>query len=282
MATLRQKLNKHTEAAVAANRAGDDEKVKYHQVQINKIKDRMAKLVREETDAICPVCNQPEDKCQCDSKDIVRDDDEQIGAKNSHGYDAFFEEDGTAVDMSAYDLHNDPEDEISDEELDAMVNSIEDMEDVIDAYDDDELAVIDDETGEEIEDEEEEKSVNEQALNEVLSRIERMRAKVRLKRTQGVRTRKMKIALRTSSSTGKINKRARRLAVKLMKKRLLRGRDPAKISVGEKERIERVIQKRKNIVGRLAMKLAPRVRSIEKARLSHKAFTKTPTPSVGM
>lgn len=280
MASLRQKLNKHSEAAVAANRAGDDEKVKHHQVQMNKIKERMAKLVREETDAICPVCNQPEDKCECDSKDIVRDDDEQLGAKNSNGFDAFFEEDGTAVDMSAYDLHND-EDEITDEELDRMVDSVEDMEDIIDAYDDEELAIVDDETGEEVKDEEE-KYVNEQALNEVLSRIERMRAKVRLKRTQGVRTRKMKIALRTSSSTGKINKRARRLAVKLMKKRLLRGRDPAKISVGEKERIERVIQKRKNIVGRLALKLAPRVRSIEKARLSHKAFTKTPTPSVGM
>ena len=237
--------------------------------------------LEEAIKSICPVCNNPEDKCTCDTRDIVRDDDEQLGAKNSHGFDAFFE-DGTAVDMSNYEMHNDPNDEISDEELEHMVNSIEDMEDIIDAYDDDELAIVDEDSGEEIEDEEEEKAVNEEALNEVLSRIERMRAKVRLKRTQALRTRKMKIALRVSSGTNKINKRARRLAVKLMKKRLLRGRDASKISVGEKERIERVIQKRKAIVGRLALKLAPRVRSIEKARLSHKKFTKTPTPSVGI
>ena len=283
--------------AIDAHERGDHKRAKYHldnakiaryvmkSTEISKHKDLLDKYSElsklHENSVICPVCNQPEEKCECDSEDIVRDDDEQIGAKNSKGFDAFFEEDSTAVDMSAYDLHDD-EDEMSDEELDAMIDSIEDMEDIIDAYDDDELAVVDDETGEEVEDEEEEKSVNEEALNEVLSRIERMRAKVRLKRTQGVRTRKMKIALRTSSSTGKINKRARRLAVKLMKKRLLRGRDASKISVGEKERIERIIQKRKPIIGRLAMKLAPRVRSIEKARLSHKSFTKTPTPSVGM
>jgi hypothetical protein len=59
-----------------------------------------------------------------------------------------------------------------------------------------------------------------------------------------------------------------------MKKRLLRGRDVSKVSVGEKERIERVIEKRKKAIGRLAMRLTARVRGIEKARMSHKKFTK--------
>ena len=233
-----------------------------------------------EASEVCPNCEQTIDKCKCKSKDVVRDDSHQVGANNSKGFDAFFE-DGTAVDMSAYDLHNDSEDEISDEDLDDMANEIQDMEHIIDAYDDEELAIVDDDTGEEVEDTEEEKFVNEGTLLEVLSRIERMKAKIRLKRTQALRTRKMKIALRVSSSSSKINKRSRRLAVKLIKNRLLRGRDPAKISVGEKERIERIIQKRKPIIGRLAMKLAPRVRSIEKARLQHKKFTGN-TPAVGM
>jgi len=35
----------------------------------------------------------------------------------------------------------------------------------------------------------------------------------------------------------------------------------------------KVIEKRKKIIGRLAMRLAPRVRKIEKARLSHTKFT---------
>jgi nicotinic acid mononucleotide adenylyltransferase len=280
--TLRKELNKHTELAIKANRAGDDAAVKQHQVHINKIKERMNKLVRSEQIDMCPTCDDSMGKCSCDSGDVVRDDSKKLGAHNSKGFDAFFEGSDTAVDMSAYEMHNDPDDEISDEELEHMVNSIEDMEDIIDAYDDEELSIIDDETGEEIEDTEEEKSVNENLMLEVLSRIERMKAKIRLKRTQSLRTRKMKIALRTTSGTGKINKRARRLAIKLIKKRLLRGRDASKISVGEKERIERIIQKRKPIIGRLALKLAPRVRSIEKARLSHKKFTKTATPSVGI
>jgi hypothetical protein len=58
-----------------------------------------------------------------------------------------------------------------------------------------------------------------------------------------------------------------------MKKRLLRGRNASSLSVGEKERIEATIAKRKPILNRLAMKLSPRVRQIEKARLSHHKFT---------
>lgn len=48
LSTLRQRLDKHSEAAIAANREGDDEKVKYHQTQMNKIKERMANMVRNE------------------------------------------------------------------------------------------------------------------------------------------------------------------------------------------------------------------------------------------
>jgi len=39
--TLKAQADKHTEMAVAANRAGDDAKVKYHQAQVAKIKDQM-------------------------------------------------------------------------------------------------------------------------------------------------------------------------------------------------------------------------------------------------
>ncbi len=106
---------------------------------------------------------------------------------------------------------------------------------IIYAYDEDELGIIDDETGEELEaDEEEEKKLEESTLMEVLSRIERMKAKARIRRTKAKRERATKIALKRYSNTATINKRARRLAIKLMKKRLTRGRDVSKLSVGEK------------------------------------------------
>jgi len=289
MAALRKQLNKHTELAVKANRAGDDEAVKKHQVTMNKIKDRMNKMVREASE-VCPNCEQTVDKCECESKDVVRDDSQQVGANNSKGFDAFFEEDESGamqhgvVDMSNYEdnyNNNMDDEEISDEELDAMADEIQDMEHIMDVYEDDEFAIVDDETGEELEETEEEKSMNEQAIMEVLSRIERMKAKMRIRRTKAKRERATKIALKRYSGTATINKRSRRLAVKLMKKRLLRGRDPTKISVGEKERVERIIQRKKNVLGRLAMRLAPRVRKIEKARMAHTKFT-APAPAVGI
>lgn len=167
--------------------------------------------------------------------------------------------------------------DLTDEQIDHIVDSAQE-DDFIEEYEDDELAVVDDESGEEIP-EEECGCMHEEKLMEVLSRAERMRAKVRFAKTKSKRERRAQIAARTHASTKTVNKRARRLAIKLMKKRLLRGRDMNKLSVGEKERIERVIQKRKQVIGRVAMKLAPRVRAIEKARLSHTKFTKG-TPNV--
>jgi hypothetical protein len=100
-----------------------------------------------------------------------------------------------------------------------------------------------------------------------------MKAKFRLRRTASKRKRSTKIALKRYSSTEVINKRARRLAIMLMKKRMLRGRNPSEVSISEKERIEKAIAKRKPIINRIASKLVSRVRKVEKARMSHTKFT---------
>ena len=147
-------------------------------------------------------------------------------------------------------------------------------EDFYEAYDDEELAIIDDETGEEIEAVVEETELDVPALMEVLSRIERIRAKARMRRSQTKRERREKVALRQLSSPAVANKRARRMAVSALKKRLLRGQNPSKISVGQKERVERFIAQRRKIVDRLAARMVSRVKQVEKARMSHKKFTK--------
>ena len=142
-------------------------------------------------------------------------------------------------------------------------------EDFLEAYDDNELAIIDEETGEEIEGLDEEA-----ALMEVLSRQERIKARARMRRSQTKRERKEKVALRQFSSPEVANKRARRMAVTALKKRLLRGQNLSKISVGQKERVERYIQQRRKVVDRLSARLVSRVKQVEKARMSHKKFTK--------
>lgn len=47
-ANLKNALNRHTEKAIAANKAGDHEAVKVHQSKMNMIKNQMSKLVKEE------------------------------------------------------------------------------------------------------------------------------------------------------------------------------------------------------------------------------------------
>lgn len=156
--------------------------------------------------------------------------------------------------------------ELSDEEIDKLINGLSD-DDFLDAYDDEELAIVDIETGEHVD------SMKEEVISEVLSRTERMRAKMRFARTAAKRERRLQIALHTRSSPSKINMRARRLAVKMMKQRIAK-KPLDKLSIGEKERIERIIERRKQVIARIAMKLAPRVRKMENDRLSHKSYTK--------
>ena len=158
-------------------------------------------------------------------------------------------------------------DDLSDDDLESIANEVEEVDDVMDVYDDEELAIIDDETGEHIED------LKEEVINEVLSRAERIRAKTRFAKTKAKRERRARVALKTRSSSAKINSRARRLAIKLMKQRIAK-KPLSKLSIGEKERLERIIERRKKVVNRLAMKLVGRVRKIENARLTHKNYTK--------
>lgn len=168
----------------------------------------------------------------------------------------------------------DPEkDYLSDREMEDIISRYDDDidplsdEDLMDLYDDDELEIVDEE------DEELTESLlfegDESNLNEVLSRTERIKAKIRIMKTRAKRQRNLKIALRKHSSQQVINKRSRRLAIKALKKRLFK--KPAnKMSVGEKERAEARIKKLGPIINRIAMKLAPKVRRMEKKRLSSK------------
>ena len=155
---------------------------------------------------------------------------------------------------------------LSDEQIDHMISELND-DDYLEAYDDDELAIIDDETGEYIDE------IKEELLMEVLSRAERIRAKVRFARSESKRERKTRIALKSRSSSKTINNRARRLAVNMMKQRIAK-KPLNTLSVSEKERIERIIARRKPALNRIAMKMVPRVRKTENDRLVHRTYTK--------
>lgn len=169
--------------------------------------------------------------------------------------------------------------ELDDSEFDDELSNMSEPEHVLDAYDDEELAIVDDDSGEELdtdgyEDEEEETKLKEGKIVILeISRMERIRRKQRFARTKSKREVRAKIALRRSSNTATITKRSRRLATSMIKRRLLR-KDPSKATLAEKERVEAFLSKRKALVDRLARRVAPRLRQVEKARLQHKRFTK--------
>lgn len=147
-------------------------------------------------------------------------------------------------------------------------------EEFYEAYDDAELAFVDEETGEEIEAVAEEAQFDTPMIMEILSRAERLKSKARIRRSQTKRTRAEKVAIRRFSTPEVANNRARRLTISLIKKRMLKGKNLSKASIGEKEAIERFIAQRKKVVDRLSARMVPRVRATEKRRLSHGKFTK--------
>lgn len=152
----------------------------------------------------------------------------------------------------------------SDESIDKMIKHIDHFDDIVDLYDDDELHIVD-------EDGNHHSHLSEDIITEVLTRLERIKARVRFAQTAGKRERKLQIALHTRSTPTKINHRARILAVKILKLKLAK-KPLSDLSFQEKERLERIIAKKKVLLSRMALKLSPRIRAIENTRL-HSAHT---------
>jgi hypothetical protein len=164
------------------------------------------------------------------------------------------------------------EDGFSEKDLEDMADTVDEPEDVEDVYDGEEFEVVDAETGE-VHNDEFDKGVNEELINEVMSRMARMKARAHFMQSKSKRSRRLQIALRTRSNTQTLNKRAHSLAIKMLKQRIMK-KPLAKMSISEKERAEKFIQQKKSLVNRLALKLISRIRKVETNRLSHKKFTK--------
>ena len=155
--------------------------------------------------------------------------------------------------------------ELSDSEIEKLIDLVTE-EEIDDLYDEDEITLVYEDTGEEVEHHPEEYKFD---LMEVLSRTERMKGKIRLRKTSAKRERSTKIALKRFSAPTQINKRARRLAIKVIKTKMLGGKSPANASVNQKERIEKVISQNRALVDRVAIKMIPKIRAVEKKRMSH-------------
>jgi len=143
-------------------------------------------------------------------------------------------------------------DAMSDKDIDKLIKPVDTLEDILDTYDDEELHMVDEE-GNHIQHVKEEVEIN-----EVLSRMERIKASIRFSQTASKRERKMKIALHTRSAPARINHRARVMAVKLLKQKLMK-KPLDKLSIPEKEHLEKLLKSRQRLINRIALKLAPKI-----------------------
>jgi len=105
---------------------------------------------------------------------------------------------------------------------------------------------------------------------------EKISASGRLKRSQKFRSRKTaigtarKMKLRRTSTLDVLHKRAGAAARRMLQKRILRGRGKSQLSAQQKDRVEQQIKTMMAQQGNLATKLLPKIRALERSRLSSK------------
>jgi hypothetical protein len=152
-----------------------------------------------------------------------------------------------------------------------MVAEYADLEDMLEEYEDSELVLVDEETDEIVEDD------SFDQIDEVLSRTQRLKAKVRFNRSSTKRGRLLKIRLKTKSTPERINQRAKRLAMRTLKAKIAK-KSIGSMNVSDKERVERVLHnpQMQSVIKRLAMKMANHVREVEAKRIHKKAAAASP------
>ena len=107
------------------------------------------------------------------------------------------------------------------------------------------------------------------ALAEALSRQARLKMRMNMKRNKARIAAKRRLALKRHSTPEVLKQRARKLAIKMLKKRYAK-KAPSEMSVAEKERVEKIIKTKGSLISRLTMKMIPTVRKIEQDRFKTK------------
>lgn len=165
------------------------------------------------------------------------------------------------LSFGQYLTEGDDNTNITEEDIDQIVNHF-DWSDMVELYDDDELFY-------------EQMEFELEQLNEKLSAQSRIKKRQAFARMKGKRNVARNIKLRRASSIDTLKKRAALAARRAVYQRLLRGRDKGNLSATEKDRIEQQVSRMKNIQSAIAIKLLPKMRSIEQKRLASSRGSKT-------
>jgi hypothetical protein len=161
-------------------------------------------------------------------------------------------EESTVLSFSAYLAEEKNEEliEFTEDDINEMVDSLE-WEDIVDLYPEEDLEI-------------------EEQLEEKISASSRLKRRQSFRRGKNKRNIAKTIRLRRSSTPQQLKTRAMSAARRSMYARMLKGRNKASLSASEKDRMEAQVGKMKNITSVVAMRMVPKLRSLEQKRLAHK------------
>lgn len=116
-------------------------------------------------------------------------------------------------------------------------------------------------------------------LAEVLDIAQRRKRAIAIRRAKARIKRGRMIAQRKMATKDKLKVRARRDAIKAIRKRVAgkKGQNYANLSPGEKSQVDRLVAKRKSTIGKLAQRLLPKVTARERQRLKSYMASKNKT-----
>lgn len=144
---------------------------------------------------------------------------------------------------------------ISEEEINKIVNRL-DWTDIFDLYDQDELDI--------------DTNITEEQLDEKISAMQRVQRRMRFARTATRRDVARMMKLRRASDVKTLQGRAHKAARRALMNRFLRGRDKSQLSAEEKNRIEQQVNRMASVQANLAQRMLPKIRDIEKKRLTRR------------
>lgn len=158
--------------------------------------------------------------------------------------------DENSFDLSFLKENNEPI-TVSDNDIDEMVENTN-WEDIYDLYEENELVY------------------KPEDLEEAISASSRLRKSLGMKRKTPRISLARNLKLKRTSSMEVLKKRSVLAARRALYKRFLMGREKSKLSAGEKDRLEKRIKNLKHIQATIALRMLPRIKSIEQHRLARK------------
>ena len=102
----------------------------------------------------------------------------------------------------------------------------------------------------------------------VLSTSQRLKRRAQMRRSKGKIRMGQRRAIRRKANTKQISRRSRRIAIRMMRKRILRGRNYNDISLSARQAVDRQVARRKAVIGRIAKRIEPKLRRSEAGRKS--------------